>query len=417
MKIHDIITEANIYRKLEKDPQKLKMLWVAMRHDGTLPIAAMGRLGPRPTPEQMGQTWSELLDSTLANAPTGNYSRDGKFDDWLTKLYIDQDFNWEDLTGQAVDALATWKALSNRGVLDAEDKDFNKFRSLRLLNAVVRKSKYADDVKRWKEAAMIEKMKAAREDLVLIDDERFYVAVPFNYGACYYLGHVGNGVIPTWCTGSSTGSTWAENYIRDGLMIMVLDKTNMNDVNGKFQIHAASGQIKNSNQSENSDELFATLFPGLMKRIVAAVGKNATALEQLSQKNTKKTYNIASEIDRLKARFPLSWQSVNPEDEEKMGGDDEDDGEEKPKAKKKGKGTEPTDMAPAAAEPVEPEAPAAPEEPAAGDAEGDGPGEYELIHNGVRVVRRFNSREDALTQILARNPTIDVNAVVVRKIG
>jgi hypothetical protein len=409
MKINDVITEANIYRKLEKDPQKLKMLWVAMRHDGTLPIAAMGRLGPRPTPEQMGQTWSELLDTTLANAPTGDYSRDGKFDDWLTKLYIDQDFNWEDLVGQAVDALATWKALSNRGVLDDTDKDFNKFRSLRLLNAVVRKSIYQDDIKRWKESAMIEKMKAAREDLVLIDDERFFVSVPFNYGACYYLGHVGNGVIPTWCTGSSTGVRFAEQYIRDGLMIMVLDKANMNDINGKFQIHAATNQIKNSNQSENSDELFATLFPGLMKRIVAAVSKNARQLEDLSQNTNKKTYDIPFEIGNLKAKFPLSWQSTNPEDEEKLGGDDEDDAEEKPTTKKKGKSTEPVDAAPVA----EPEAPA---EPVAGDAN-DGPGEYELIRGGTRVVRNFASIEDARQQLLARNPTLDIDTVTIRKIN
>lgn len=415
MKINDVITEANIYRKLEKDPQKLKMLWVAMRHDGTLPIAAMGRLGPRPTPEQMGQTWSELLDTTLANTPTGDYSRDGKFDDWLTKLYIDQDFNWEDLVGQAVDALATWKALSNRGVLDDKDKDFNKFRSLRLLNAVVRKSIYQDDVKRWKEAAMIEKMKAAREDLVLIDDERFFVAVPFNYGACYYLGHVGNGVIPTWCTGSSTGVRFAETYIRDGLMIMVLDKANMNDINGKFQIHAATNQIKNSNQSENSDELFSTLFPGLMKRIVSAVSKNATALEQLSEKNTKKTYDITHEINLLKAKFPLSWQSTNPEDEEKLGGDDEDDAEEKPTAKKKGKSTEPVDVTPPAA--AEPEAPAEPAAEPAGDADADGPGQYELTWNGRRIVRNFASRADARQQIMDRNPNMDVDTVTIRKIG
>jgi hypothetical protein len=349
----------------------------------------------------------------LANAPTGDYSRDGKFDDWLTKLYIDQDFNWEDLVGQAVDALATWKALSNRGVLDDKDKDFNKFRSLRLLNAVVRKSIYQDDVKRWKESAMIEKMKAAREDLVLIDDERFFVSVPFNYGACYYLGHVGNGVIPTWCTGSSTGVRFAEQYIRDGLMIMVLDKANMNDINGKFQIHAATNQIKNSNQSENSDELFATLFPGLMKRIVAAVSKNARQLEDLSQNTNKKTYDIPFEIGNLKAKFPLSWQSTNPEDEEKLAGDDEDDAEDKPTAKKKGKSTEPVDAAPVA----EPEAPAEPVAEPAGDADADGPGEYELIWNGRRIVRNFASRADARQQIMDRNPTMDIDTVTIRKLG
>ena len=72
--------------------------------------------------------------------------------------------------------------------------------------------------------------------------------------------------------------------------------------------------------------------------------------------------------------------------------------------------TEPIDVSPPAAEP---EAPAEP----AGDADADGPGEYEMRYNDMRVVRHFASREDARQQILARNPNINIDAVTIRKLG
>jgi hypothetical protein len=426
MKITQIILEANVFRKLEKDPLKMKMLSIAMKHDGTLPIATMGRLGPRPSVEEYAKAWSEMLDDALANAPTGNYSRDGKFDDWLTKLYIDQDFDWEDLSGQAIDALATWKALSNRNVLKPEDKDFNKFRSLRILQQVVRRPEYQDEVKRWKEAAQIEKMKASREDTVLIDNDRFFVAVPYNYGACYYVGHIGGGMIPTWCTSSSSGAHWAKRYIDQGLMFNVLDKKNMNDKEGKYQVHAVTSQIKNGDQSENSDELFSKNFPGLMKKIVASIKSHASEIEEKSKKETGKPYDINKEIELIKQKFPLSWASVPPEGEEeaevdsaeKQGagaGDDEEDAVATMMARRgaaqgevpASRGGRPEDI-PQARQP---------EAQPAGDPNGDGPGQYRLTFNGRSVTREFQGRDDARQQLLARNPNIDIDAVEIVKVG
>lgn len=411
------ITEANVFRKLEKDPVKMKMLSIAMRHDNTLPISEIGKLGPKPTPEQMAQTWSDLLDDALANNPTMNISREGKFDDWLTKLYIDQDFDWEDLTGQAVDALTTWKMLSNRNILDQEDKDFNKFRNLKKLQAVVRKPKYADEIKRAKDAAQIAKMKEEREEIPLIDSDRFFVSMPFNFGACYYLGHVGGGIIPTWCTGSSNGAQWAKRYINDGIMLTVLDKQNMDEINGKWQIHADSNQIKNGNQSENSDKLFSELFPGLMKKIISAIKQKSGLIEQMSEKELGKKYDVNKEIEALKTKFPLSWASVPPESEEEADVDDTEAQEKEPETAEipASRGGRPQDIPQAR----EPEAPAA--EPAAQaanvDPDGDGEGTYRLTYNGRSVTREFTSRDDARQQMLARNPNLDVDQVEIVKVG
>ena len=41
------LIEANVAAKI-KDPKTIKMLSIAMRHDSTLPKAAVAKLGPKP---------------------------------------------------------------------------------------------------------------------------------------------------------------------------------------------------------------------------------------------------------------------------------------------------------------------------------------------------------------------------------
>ena len=86
MKLGQIVLEANIAAKL-KDPKTVKMLGIAMKHDGTLPRAKVASLGPKPTDDQIVKLWSDLLDDSLSRTNYGDISADGKFDDWLTRLY------------------------------------------------------------------------------------------------------------------------------------------------------------------------------------------------------------------------------------------------------------------------------------------------------------------------------------------
>ncbi len=305
------LIEANVAAKI-KDPKTVKMLSIAMRHDNTLPPQSVAKLGPKPTEEDILKLWSEVLDASLRSTDYGDISADGKFDDWLTRLYINGVVDYEDINGEGGDALGAWKALSIRGKLKEPHQDFNKFKNLRQIQTIVRDRAYQDELRRIKDAEVIEKHKREKKELTLIDDDRFLVTVPFNYGACYTFNNE-MGYQASFCTGSSSGLTWFNRYADDGPIISIIDKANSDDVNGKWQMHAPTNQLNNGNQSVRSDEKFAELFPGLMTKIIAAIQSNSTEIKKSSVDLVPGGYDIEQAVADIKKRFPLSVASKEPE--------------------------------------------------------------------------------------------------------
>lgn len=335
--IHDsaAILEANVAAKI-KDPKMIKMLSIAMKHDNTLPknkIAALGpaTFGPEPKDEaelkqrndQILKLWSDLLDASLRSTDYGDISVDGKFDDWLTRLYINGVVDYEDINGEGGDALGAWKALSVRSKLKEPHQDFNKFRNLRQIQAIVQGQEYRDELRRIKDAEVIEKHKRDRKEVTILDDERFLAVIPMNYGSCYTFNN-SQGFPASFCTGSSSGSTggWFKRYADDGPIISIVDKNNIDDVNGKWQIHAPTNQVNNGNQRENGDEKFAERFPGLMKKLVAGLQKHGEVIKQNSTEIVRGGYDIPKSIEQLKNKFPLSYASEEPKTDDEEQGED-----------------------------------------------------------------------------------------------
>lgn len=313
MKLTQIIKEANVAAKI-KDPKTIKMLGIAMRHDGTLPKNKVAALGPKPDDETILQLWSQLLDASLATTDFGDISQDGKFDEWLTRMYINGVADYEDINGEGGDALGAWKALSIRGKLAEPHQDFNKFKNLRQIQAITQNRDYREELRRIKDSEVIEKHKREKKETNLIDDDRFLVTVPYNYGACYNFNN-SHGFNASFCTGSSSGANWFNRYADDGPIISVFDKQNPDDVMGKWQIHAPTNQINNGNQTNRKDEKFAELFPGLMKRIADAIQANADELKKNSTEIVAGGYDAAKAVSDLKNKFPLSYNSGEAEPE------------------------------------------------------------------------------------------------------
>ena len=314
MRLEHIIQEANVAAKI-KDPKTMKMLGIAMRHDGTLPKGKVATLGPKPTDEEILKLWSDILDASLRSTDYGDVSADGKFDEWLTRMYMNGVVDFEDINGEGGDALGAWKALSVRGKLAEKHQDFNKFKNLRQIQAIVNDRQYREELRKIKDAEVIEKHKKEKKETTILDDERYLAVVPFNYGSCYTFNN-SNGFPASFCTGSSSGLTWFNRYAKDGVIISVIDKQNMDDVNGKWQIHAATNQINNGNQTVRSDEKFAELFPGLMKKIVAGLESNAAEIKASSTELMTDGYDIAKEVADIKRRFPLSYASSDEQEPE-----------------------------------------------------------------------------------------------------
>lgn len=322
MKITDLLFEANIAAKL-KDPRTLKMIEIAMRHDSTLPPAKIAKLGPKPEQSKIVQLWSDLLDEALSNTNYGDISVGGKFDDWLTRLYINGNIDYEDLTGESGDSLGAWQALSTRQLLKPEDQDFNRFKSLKELQSRILGGKYSAELQRIKNAALIEKLKRDKREIVIIDDDRFLVRIPLNYAACYNHNN-GEGALATFCTGSSSGNDWFRKYASDDMIVQVIDKENANDKNGKWQFITGNSyrELKNAIQESSSidwnDSLFASLFPGLMARIVDAIRDNSELIREKSVEFGlgRNGYDPNATADRIAKTYPKSYNSTPPEDKE-----------------------------------------------------------------------------------------------------
>ena len=324
MNLLELLTEANVAQKIMKDPKTVKMLTIAWRHDGTLPKNLIAKLGPKPDEQAIVQAWSDLLDDTLRRNNYGDLSADGKFDEWLTRLYINGAADYEDINGEGGDALGAWKALSIRGKLKLADQDFNKFKSIKQLQRIRNDREYRDELSRIKDQEQIEKMKREAKDITIYDDERFNAIVPLNYGACYVRDKTA-GYIPNFCTSSSSGHRWFQNYAPDGMIVNVVDKTNLEKEDGKWQFHAASNQLVRADQERRhdlnyNDERFATLFPGLMKKIISGIESKAEEIKDGSKELTGgRGYDIAKEISAIKSKYPRSYASevekAKPEDE------------------------------------------------------------------------------------------------------
>jgi len=325
MKLNQIITEANVAAKI-KDPKTIKMLAIAIRHDGTIPKSKIAALGPgtfgqendpkkqEENNQKILQFWSELLDDSLRSTDYGDISADGKFDEWLTRLYINGAADYEDINGEGGDALGAWKALSIRGKLQEPHQDFNKFKTLKQIQAIVQNRDYRNELARIKDAEVIEKHKREKKEITIVDDERYLVVIPFNYGSCYTFNNSA-GFQASFCTGSSSGARWFERYAPDGPIISVIDKDNVDDVNGKWQIHAPTDQINNGNQTIRRDEKFAELFPGLMKKIIAGMKAKSSEIVDASQEIAKGGYDISKAVADLKQKFPLSYAAGEKEEE------------------------------------------------------------------------------------------------------
>ena len=307
------LSEANVANKLKQDPRLSKLLAIQWRIDATLPFKLLAKLGPKPKDEEIVAAWSELLDKSLRECNYGDLSVDGKFDMWITRLYANGVSNWEDVDGEVIDDLGKWHALSIRGLLDPRDQDFNRFPDGKSLHAAMRD--YADQLQKIKNQAQIEKHKRTRSETILIDDDRFLVILPYNYGACYTFNNA-EGVQANFCTGGSSGLSWSKNYMPNGAIVMVADKTNLKDKDGKWQMHAATDQLVDAEQTNRwnhtgNDSRFANLFPGLMKRIANAMKSKEEEIKTKSKESDfiNKSYDVDKEIESLKRTYPLSWAS------------------------------------------------------------------------------------------------------------
>lgn len=323
MIIKEILTEAQAYKKVT-DPRQKKMLALAIYHDASFPRALLASVGKNPSDDAVVKLLSDIMDNKLSNTNYGDISKSGKYDSWLLRQYQNGIIDYEDLTGEGADALGAFSALSKRSLLKPEHQDINKIASVSRLVSLLRKPEYSDILRRIQNEEKIKQLKKDKKDTVLINDDRFYVSIPYNYGACYVFNNE-LGIQASFCTGSST-TNWFYKYAQTAPMIDILDKENMNAIEGKWQIHAPTRQIKNAAQNYNSrDEVFAELFPGLLKKICDEMLARQDEIKKMSAEIIEPDsgrnlvpdgYDVPRAVRQIKDTFPMSYDSKPPKEPE-----------------------------------------------------------------------------------------------------
>ena len=316
MRISNILLEGQIAEKIIRDPRTLKLLSIAWKHDHTLPLDLVAKLGHKPSPEEIARAWDDLLTSTFSTSTQYRDVPVSRFSDWLTKLYINGVADFEDISGEAKDSLAAWLVLSTRGILLPSDQDFNRFQNIDRLNKIKNTPRYASELQRIRNAEVIEKHKRERKETIIYEDDRFRVSVPYNYGACYTFNNA-EGFNANFCTGSSNGMYFFGSYSPEGIIVSIIDKPNIQDKDGKWQFHTKRRELVNATQDNRgdvneNDRRFAKLFPGLMKKIVAGIEFNSEEINDRSTDITPNGYDIAREVDKIKNTFPVSYASNEP---------------------------------------------------------------------------------------------------------
>jgi len=324
MKISDItktktvetkLVEANVASKI-KDPNIMRAIRIAVHNDDTIPVNMLHKLGKRPTDEHATKFLSDVIDSALSNTEYGDISKINKYDMWLVRKYVIGAVDYEDIVGEA-DTLALFHVLGRSRVLDAKYSDINRFTDLQHLSRVLNTT-YRQAISQFKDEAKLKQMKKNKKDIVLINDGEIFVSIPLNYGACYFFNN-GFGIKASYCTGSSSGETWINKYMPQGLILNVFNIKNPNEDYSKYQIHAPTNQIKSASQAHKNskDSMFAKYYPGLMKKIIEAMKEKSEIINKASQDIKPGGYDVHREAQLLAEKFPLSYASEEPKIEPK----------------------------------------------------------------------------------------------------
>jgi len=221
---------------------------------------------------------------------------------WLVNVYLRGESPLEDLSTTVLDYLADWIVLKESGKLP---RGYTNLQELNLTDLEAIKSEYRQVLYDLRQAKKVEAAKKNAQSLTLFDDGRFHAQIPLNYGSCYLFNFQRPGPEATFCTGSSSGLEQFQYYAEQGLMIQLLDRQNLDNKYGKWQIQGASKQIHDSTQRHGGDQVFAQMYPGLLKKIANAMFEKAGEIETSYGHYT----NVEREVARLARSFPLSFNS------------------------------------------------------------------------------------------------------------
>jgi len=336
-----IVEAANI-------PNRDKFLALRLFSDVSFPRHLIARLGKvnlnNPADlERISQLWNTSLDNIVRGAyETGamqtnllNQREYPTIKNWLTNIYIRGLDEYEDISGQGLAWLAEWLMVKNNlnsrhaseispNLKSRFPTDLNRFRDLEHLEQIIEKPWVIKLREKIRQEAAMKRMQAQAKEYVLLDNDRFRITIPLNYGGCYMF-NFGPGVPGTFCTGSSTGNQWFDRYKQEDLIIDILDKQNLESPDGKWQIHAESDQVKNAVQQPqhhvhdsqgysrrySNKQYFKKLFPELVELLPKLVYDQRVEIDKAIQDYYGEDVSAEKSEETLRNLFDFSLDNLS----------------------------------------------------------------------------------------------------------
>lgn len=275
MKLSHILNESPD-AKLRNDPKLSKMVRIAIMHDSTIPRQTRVKLGPKLTDAKAMELWLDILENKIN---TGHQyqliDQEKKFYEWITRLYINNTVQMEDITSRGVEALMTWYVLSRRGLLKPEDADFNKFTNFKSFETAM--SKYNETAAPFKDEEITKRLYKDSKSIEIVNNDDYVVTIPLNYNASCKFAR-STGTFANWCTGTLSTKQYFDQYSNRGPLIIFQSKTNPED---KYQLHAPSDQFKNIQDREIRQPEFAKKYPNAIYDIVNGMVKHKAQLAEI----------------------------------------------------------------------------------------------------------------------------------------
>ena len=186
-------------------------------------------------------------------------------------------------------------------------KEFEVFvtqRDIKLTRGVIKVeafdwSEAVEHARLRQEEEQLKKLTKDAKEIVIVDNESYYVSVPLNYGgSCRLARSVGE--FANWCTGTTSSNHYFNHYSKQGPLIVFIDKNNPDN---KYQLHAPSDQFKDKKDAEIDRENFAKRYPNAMNDIIDGLQANADKLTDYQ--------NMPAQIKLVQNRFKSAFGKAN----------------------------------------------------------------------------------------------------------
>jgi hypothetical protein len=200
----------------------------------------------RTEPEDQNRYTDEVMSAIEAADPTNNK----KYTQWMARQFAQgQVLKLEDVVSTLANYVAKFDNLNRKKKIPSPFNDINRYKTV---NDFMNKMDEYEDIVDDSE----DKNSKAKK---VYADEDVTVVVPENEAAaCKY----GRGT--RWCTASTKGQNYFDQYNRQGPMYILMPKT-PTYTDEKYQLHFASGQFMDETDGEvASSWLLKTRFPQLL---------------------------------------------------------------------------------------------------------------------------------------------------------